>query len=75
MKKILYTVGLCVLFSLSALADGGMEAGGRTCTTNCFASPNSQVEKVKDPQKTKSLTETAEDYFNSITKYFIEIAF
>jgi hypothetical protein len=71
MKKILCTVCLSVLFSLSALADGGMELGGKTCTTNCIANPDTQVEQVKDLPASKSIT----DYFNNITKYFIEIAF
>jgi hypothetical protein len=75
MKKILSIVCLSVLFSLSALADGGMEAGGKTCTTNCIANPDTQVEQVKDSPASKSLTETANEYFNNITKYFIEIAF
>jgi hypothetical protein len=75
MKKILCTVSLCVLFSLSALADGGMGAGNRNCTTNCIANPSTQVEQVKDSPASKSLTETANDYFNDLTKYFIEIAF
>jgi hypothetical protein len=75
MKKILCTLSLCVLFSLSALADGGMSAGRGTCTSNCIANPDTQVEQVKDSPASKSLTETANDYFNSIAKYFIEIAF
>jgi hypothetical protein len=74
MKKILCIVSLSVILSLSALADGGMEAG-KTCTTNCIANPDPQVEQVKDLPASKSLTETANDYFNNITKYFIEIAF
>jgi hypothetical protein len=75
MKKILSIVCLSVLFSLSVSADGGMEAGNRTCTTNCIANPDTQVEQVKDLPASKSLTETANDYLNNITKYFIEIAF
>jgi hypothetical protein len=74
MKKILSIVCLSVLFSLSALADGGMSAG-RSCTTNCIANPDTQVEQVKDLPASKSITETANEYFNNITKYFIEIAF
>jgi hypothetical protein len=74
MKKILCTLSLCVLFSLSALADGGMTAG-RSCPTNCIANPDTQVEQVKDSSASKSITETANDYFNNIAKYFIEIAF
>jgi hypothetical protein len=73
MKKILCIACLSVLFSLSALADGGMEAG-KSCT-NCIANPDTQVEQVKDSPASKSLTETANDYFNQLTKYFIEIAF
>jgi hypothetical protein len=75
MKKILFTACLSVLFSLSVMADGGMGAGNRTCTTNCIANPDTQVEQVKDSPASKSLTETANEYFNHITKYFIEIAF
>jgi hypothetical protein len=74
MKKILCIACLSVLFSLSALADGGMGLGGKTCT-NCFANPDTQVEQVKDLPASKSITETANEYFNNITKYFIEIAF
>ncbi len=74
MKKILSIVSLSVLFSLSALADGGMASGGKTCT-NCFVNPDTQVEQVKNLPASKSFTETANDYFNNITKYFIEIAF
>jgi hypothetical protein len=74
MKKILCTVSLCVLFSLSALADGGMTAG-KGCTTNCIANPDTQVEQVKDSPASKFFTETANDYFNKLTEYFIEIAF
>jgi hypothetical protein len=75
MKKILSIVCLSVLFSLSALADGGMGAGTKTCTTNCIAKPDTQVEQVKDSSASKSITETANEYFNNIAKYFIEIAF
>jgi hypothetical protein len=75
MKKILSVACLSVLFSLSALADGVMSAGGRSCATNCIANPDTQVEQVKDSPASKSITETASDYFNNITKYFIEIAF
>ena len=75
MKKILFTVCLSVLFSLPVMADGGMASGGRTCTTNCIASPDTQIEQVKDLPASKSFTETANEYFNNITKYFIEIAF
>jgi hypothetical protein len=75
MKKILCTLSLCVLFSLSALADGGMSAGGKSCTSNCIANPDTQVEQVKDSPASKSITETVNEYFNNITKYFIEIAF
>jgi hypothetical protein len=71
MKKIICTVCLSVVFSLSALADGGMPTGNRACTTNCIVNPDTQVEQVKDSPASKSLT----DYFNNITKYFIEIAF
>jgi hypothetical protein len=74
MKKILCTLSLCVLFSLSALADGGMSAG-KGCTTNCIVNPDTQVEYVKDSPSSKSITETVNEYFNNITKYFIEIAF
>ncbi len=73
MKKILSIVCLSVIFSLSALADGGMELG-KTCT-NCITNPDTQVEQVKDLPASKSFTETANEYFNNITKYFIEIAF
>jgi hypothetical protein len=73
MKKILCTVILCVLFSLSALADGGMSAG-KTCT-NCIINPDTQIEQVKDSPESKSFTETADEYLNNITKYFIEITF
>jgi hypothetical protein len=75
MKKILCALSLSVLFSLSALADGGMEAGGKTCTTNCFANSGSQIEPEKESQNAKSITETVDDYFNNMTKYLIEIAF
>jgi hypothetical protein len=75
MKKILSIVCLSVFFSLSALADGGMLAGGRSCTTNCIANPDTQIEQVKDLPASKSLTETANDYFNKLTEYFIEITF
>ncbi len=75
MKKILCTVSLSVLFSLSALADGGMSTGTKSCTTNCIANPDAQVEQVKALPASKSFTETANEYFNNITKYFIEIAF
>jgi hypothetical protein len=75
MKKIFCIVCLTVLFSLSALADGGMVAGGKSCTSNCLANPETQVAQVKDSPVSKSLTETANDYFNSFTKFFIEISF
>jgi hypothetical protein len=64
-----------MLFSLSALADGGVPTGNRSCTTNCVANPDTQVEQVKDSPASKSITETATDYFNSFTKFFIEISF
>jgi hypothetical protein len=75
MKKILCIVCLTVLFSLSALADGGIELGRKPCTSNCLANPETQVAQVKDSPVSKSLTETVNDYFNSFTKYFIEISF
>jgi hypothetical protein len=74
MKKILCIACLSVLFSLSALADGGIGTGNKSCT-NCFVNPDTQVEQVKDLPASKSFTETAGDYFNNITKYLIEIAF
>jgi hypothetical protein len=52
-----------------------MTAGRGSCTSNCIANPDTQVEQVKDSPASKSLTETANEYFNNITKYFIEIAF
>lgn len=75
MKKLLCIVCLSVLFSISALADGGMTTGNKSCTTNCIVNPDTVIEQVKDPQTAKSLTETANEYFNNLTKYFIEIAF
>jgi hypothetical protein len=75
MKKILCIIGLSVIFSLSALADGDMGAGGKTCTTNCLANPDTQVEMTKDAGTNKSLTETANDYFGEMFKYFTGIAF
>jgi hypothetical protein len=75
MKKILCTICLSVLFSLPALADGGMGLGNKTCTTNCIVNPDTQIEQVKDSPASKSFTETANAYFNDLTKYFIEIAF
>jgi hypothetical protein len=75
MKKILCTIGFSVLFSLSVLADGTMEAGRKTCTSNCVANPDTQIQQVKDSPASKSITETATDYFNSFTKFFIEISF
>jgi hypothetical protein len=75
MKKILCIIGLSVVFSLSALADGDMGAGGKTCTINCLANPDTQVEMTKDAGTSKSLTETANDYFSEMVKYFIEIAY
>jgi hypothetical protein len=75
MKKILCILGLSVLFSLSVFADGEIGIGGKTCTTNCLANPDAQVEMTKGTGTSKSFTETANDYFNNMAKYFIEIAF
>ncbi len=75
MKKVLSIACLSVIFSLSALADGGIGTGNRSCTTNCIANLDTQIEQVKELPASKSFTETANDYFNNITKYFIEIAF
>jgi hypothetical protein len=75
MKKILCIAGLSVVFSMSALADGDMGAGGKTCTHNCLANPDTQVETTKVAGTNKSLTETANDYFGEIVKYFTDIAF
>ncbi len=75
MKKILSIVCLTVLFSLPTLADGVMGSGNKTCTTNCIANPDTQIEQVKDLPASKSFTETANDYFNELTKYFVEITF
>jgi hypothetical protein len=75
MKKILCIIGLSVIFSLSVFADGEMGTGNKSCTTNCLANPDTQVEMTKGTGTSKSLTEVANDYFNNITKYFIEIAF
>jgi hypothetical protein len=75
MKKILSIVSLSVLFSLSALADGGIGTGNRSCTTNCVANSDTQIERVKDLPASESFTETTGEYFNNITKYFIEIVF
>ena len=72
MKKIFSIAAISVLFSLSVFADGGMEAGGKTCT-NCFVNPTSQVEVTKETSKT--LTETTNEYFSKIVNYFIEIAY
>jgi hypothetical protein len=75
MKKILCIIGLSVVFSMSVLADGEIPTGGKTCTTNCLANPDTQVEMTKDAGTNKSLTETANDYFGEIVKYFTEITF
>jgi hypothetical protein len=79
MKKILCILGLSVVFSLSALADGEMGAGGKTCsatsTTNCLINPDDRVETTKDAGTIKSITETANDYFGKIVTYFTDIAF
>jgi predicted solute-binding protein len=75
MKKILCIIGLSVLFSLTIFADGGIATGGKTCTTNCIANPDTQVEITKVSATSKSLTETANDYFGEIVKYFTEITF
>jgi hypothetical protein len=79
MKKILCVMCLSVVFSLSALADGDMGLGGKTCTANsannCLVNPNAQVETTKDTGTIKSMTETANDYFGNIVKYFTDIAF
>jgi hypothetical protein len=75
MKKILCIIGLSVLFSLSVFADGEVGIGNKTCTTNCLANPDTQVEMTKVTGTSKSLTETANDYFGEIVKYFTGIAF
>jgi hypothetical protein len=75
MKKILCIIGLSVVFTLPILADGDIPTGGKTCTTNCLANPDTQVEMTKDAGTSKSLTETASDYFSKIKSYFIEITF
>jgi hypothetical protein len=75
MKKILCIIGLSVLFSLTIFADGGIATGGKTCTTNCIANPDTQVEMTKVAATSKSLSETANDYFSKIVNYFIEISF
>jgi hypothetical protein len=75
MKKILCILGLSVLFSLSVFADGEIGTGGKTCTTNCIANPDTQVEITKVFATSKSLSETTNDYFSKIVNYFIEITF
>jgi hypothetical protein len=75
MKKITCVVVLVVVCSLTALADGDMGAGTRTCTNNCLVAPESRVEITKDTEATKSLAEATNDYFSKIANYFIEIAF
>jgi hypothetical protein len=75
MKKVLCILGLSMIFSLSALADGDMGAGGKTCTSNCFANPVNEVQMTKETATNRSLTETTTTYFNEMVKYFIEIAF
>jgi hypothetical protein len=75
MKKILCIIGLSVLFSLSVFADGGIGTGNKTCTTNCLANPDAQVEMTKVAATSKSLTETVNDYFSKMVNYFNEITF
>jgi hypothetical protein len=75
MKKILCILGLSVIFSLSVFADGEVGTGHKTCTTNCIANPDTQVEMTKVAATSKSLSETANDYFDKIVNYFIEISF
>jgi hypothetical protein len=75
MKKVLFTALLCASFSLAALADGDGGVGNKSCTTNCLANPDTQVEMTKVAATSKSLSETANDYFSKMVNYFIEITF
>jgi hypothetical protein len=75
MKKILCIAALSVCVSLTALADGDMGTGNKSCTTNCIANPDTQVEMTKVAETSKSLSETANDYFSKMVNYFIEITF
>jgi hypothetical protein len=75
MKKVFFIALLCASFSLTALADGDGGVGNKTCTTNCVANPDTQVEMTKVAATSKSVTETANDYFSKIVNYFIEITF
>ncbi len=75
MKKILCIAALCACLSLTAFADGDIGQGNKTCTTNCIANPETQVETTKVSATSKSLSETANDYFSKMVNYFIEISF
>ncbi len=75
MKKILCIAALSVLFSMTALADGEMGGGNKTCTSNCLANPDIQVETTKNAETSKSLSEITNDYFGKMVNYFIEVAF
>ncbi len=74
MKKILCVIGLSAVLSMSALADGDIGNGGKTCT-NCFVNPATQVETSNDQEKPKPQTEIINDYFFKMLDYFTEIAF
>jgi uncharacterized protein YdeI (BOF family) len=78
MKKILCIMAVSVLFSLSIFADGEIGTGNKACTANsannCLVNPDAQVETTKDTGTIKSITETANDYFGNIVKYFTDIA-
>jgi hypothetical protein len=75
MKKILCIVALGAFLSLSVFADGGMESGGKTCTSHCLVNPASQTETTKEIETNKSITETINDLFGKISGYFTEISF
>jgi hypothetical protein len=75
MKKTLCILGLSVIFSLTAFADGDIGAGHKTCTTNCIANPDTQVEMTKVAATSESLGEIANDYFGKMVNYLIEISF
>ncbi len=75
MKKILCIAALSVCFLLTALADGDMGSGTKTCTSNCGNFHETTIETTIKPEETKTLIETTNDFFNKISDYFIELTF
>jgi hypothetical protein len=61
---------VCLFSSVAFADDGDMGSGGKTCTTNCFVATQPTEEDVKQTKSDSSILTSAQEYLDSLIKYF-----